>query len=224
MPLIIILVECGIELIPKEIRNHPSVKKNLSTQLYSSQLLDTALHHSVMSNLVNSEKRGRPDIAHLCLLNALGSPLNKSGNLKLYMHTVNDKIYMVNPEIRIARNYNRFKGLMAKLLIDDKIEINKTPLIAHINENLVNLLHTFNTDNIYLLSSKGKLIMSYQELFPSNIEENIVTIIGGFQKGNFSNKLFEISRNIISISQFSLDAWVVTNKIITYYELTHQIQ
>jgi rRNA pseudouridine-1189 N-methylase Emg1 (Nep1/Mra1 family) len=47
MPLIIILAECGIELIPKEIRNHPAVSKNLSSQLYSSQLLDNALHHAV---------------------------------------------------------------------------------------------------------------------------------------------------------------------------------
>ncbi|MFW9821317.1 MAG: 16S rRNA methyltransferase [Candidatus Thorarchaeota archaeon] len=224
MPLIIILVECGIELIPKEIRNHPSVKKNLSNQLYSSQLLDTALHHSAMKNLVNSEKRGRPDITHLCLLNAFGSPLNKSGNLEIFLHTINEKIYRFNPEIRIARNYNRFKGLMAKLLIDDKIDMKKTPLITHVNENIANLIYTFNTENIYLLSSRGRLINSYEQLFPRNIKENTVAIIGGFQKGNISKEIMEISQHIISISQFPLDAWVATNKIITHYELTHQIQ
>jgi len=88
MPLIIILVECGIELIPKEIRNHSAIRKNLLSHTYSSQILDTALHHSAMKNLRNSEKRGRPDITHLCLLNALGSILNKTGNLSLYIHTV----------------------------------------------------------------------------------------------------------------------------------------
>jgi len=109
MPLIIILVECGLELIPKEIRHHSAVKKNLSPEKYSSQLLDTALHHTAMRNIENPKKRGRPDIAHLCLLNALGSPLNKTGNLNVFIHTINNKIYEFNREIRIARNYNRFK-------------------------------------------------------------------------------------------------------------------
>ena len=55
MPLTIILVECGIELIPKEIRNKPSVKNNFSRQIYASQLLDNALHHTAMKNFKNSE-------------------------------------------------------------------------------------------------------------------------------------------------------------------------
>ena len=55
MPLIIFLVECGIELIPKEIRTHSAVRKNLSAQIYSSQLLDNALHHSAMVTLKNPE-------------------------------------------------------------------------------------------------------------------------------------------------------------------------
>ncbi|GAG78396.1 unnamed protein product, partial [marine sediment metagenome] len=56
-----------------EIRKHSAVRKNLSSQIYASQILDNALHHSAMKNLKNSEKRGRPDITHLCLLN----PLNR---------------------------------------------------------------------------------------------------------------------------------------------------
>jgi len=112
MPLTIILAECGLELIPKEIRKHPAIQRNLKRENYSSQLLDNALHHSAMVKLKNVGKRGRPDITHSCLLNALGSPLNKSGNLKLYIHTLNNKIFEFNPQIKIARNYNRFKGFM----------------------------------------------------------------------------------------------------------------
>ncbi|MHA2006863.1 MAG: 16S rRNA methyltransferase [Promethearchaeota archaeon] len=224
MPLIIILVECGIELIPKEIRHNSAVRKNFSPNIYSSQLLDNALHHSAMKNLENSEKRGRPDIAHLCLLNALGSPLNKKGNLKLLIHTTNDRIFEFNPDIRIARNYNRFKGLMAKLLIDGDIQINGTPLITQVKGNLIKLIQTFNNQEIYMLSSKGKLIKDYQDLYPQDLSKNIVVIIGGFQKSNFSENIANISKNLISISKFPLDAWVVTSKIITYYELTHQVQ
>ncbi|MHA2036571.1 MAG: 16S rRNA methyltransferase [Promethearchaeota archaeon] len=223
MPLIIILVECGIELIPKEIRNHPAVRKNFSSQLYSSQLLDTALHHSAIRNLENPEKRGRPDITHLCLLNALGSPLNKSGNLDLYIHTINGKIYKFNPEIKIARNYNRFKGLMAKLLIEGDIKVNGTPLISEFKGEIHDLIKKFNSSKVLLFSNRGKLIQDHNELFSGDISEETVVIIGGFQKSTFSDSILGLSNNSISISKYSLDAWVVISKIINFYEQSYYI-
>ena len=224
MPLIIILVECGIELIPKSIRSHSAIKKNLSSRIYSSQLLDNALHHSAMKNLENFGKRGRPDITHLCLLNALGSPLNKTGNLKLYMHTVQDKIFQFNPEIRIARNYNRFKGLMSKLLIDRSIKIENSKLIVPFERSLQELIANIKNPEVYLFSSKGKLINNYKDLFKEDLIKNYVAILGGFQKSSFSREIIGLSKNLISISQYPLDAWVVTNKIITYYEINYHIQ
>lgn len=223
MPLIIILVECGLELIPKQIRHHPSVKKNLSSGIYSSQLLDNALHLSAMKNLKNFEKRGRPDITHVCLLNALSSILNKSGNLILYIHTINNKIFKFNPEIRIARNYNRFKGLVAKLFVDGSIETETSKLIVPFKGNLKELLAKFENPEVYLFSSKGTLINDYKDLFPDVLTKNYIAIIGGFQKSSFSKDIIGLSENLISISQYPLDAWVVTNKIITCYELTYGI-
>ncbi len=223
MPLITILVECGIELIPKEIRHHSAVKKNLSPELYSSQLLDTALHHTAMRNIENPDRRGRPDITHLCLLNALGSPLNKSNNLKLYIHTINNKIFKFNPKIRIARNYNRFKGLMAKLLIDGDVAVNGIQLISEFDGELQDLLHKFGAPKTFLFSSRGNLIQDYKDLFLEDATQDIVAIIGGFQKGNFSDSIKRLSNNLISISKYSLDAWVVISKIINMYELSHNI-
>lgn len=223
MTLIIFLVECGIELIPKEIRSHSAVRKNLSAQIYSSQLLDNALHHSAMAKLKKPEKRGRPDIAHLSLLNALGSPLNKSGNIRLFLHTINNKIFEFNPEIRISRNYNRFKGLLAKLLIDNDITINGTQLISLFNGNIQNLISTIDNPKILLFSKKGKLIKNYNEIFYEDINRNIIAIIGGFQKSSFSAELLNLSKDIISISKYSLDAWVVVSKVINFYEISHNI-
>ncbi|UCC19401.1 MAG: hypothetical protein JSV62_15055 [Promethearchaeota archaeon] len=223
MPLILILVECGIELLPKVIRNHPAVKKNLSSGIYSSQLLDNALHFSAMKNLKNRDKRGRPDIIHSCLLNALGSPLNKNGNLILYIHTINNKIFEFNPKIRIARNFNRFKGLMAKLLIDGSIETENSKLIAPFKGNLKELISKFENPEVYLFSSKGKLIDNHKELFVEDLAKNYIIIIGGFQKSSFSEDIVNLSENSFSISKHSLDAWVATNRIITYYELTYRI-
>ncbi|UCD00542.1 MAG: 16S rRNA methyltransferase [Promethearchaeota archaeon] len=223
MPLILVLVECGIELIPKQIRNHPSVKKNLSPKIYSSQLLDNALHSSAMKNLKDFKKRGRPDITHICLLNALGSALNKHGDLLLYIHTINNKIFRFSPEIRIARNYNRFKGLMAKLLIDGSIETGTSKLIGRFEGNLKELINKFEDPEVILFSSKGTLINSYKDLFKMDISKNYIIFIGGFQKSSFSKDIIDLSENIVSISQYPLDAWVVTNRIITYYEQTYEI-
>ncbi|MFX0187314.1 MAG: 16S rRNA methyltransferase [Candidatus Hodarchaeota archaeon] len=223
MPLIIILAECGLELIPREIRNHPIVKKHLSRKNYSSQILDNALHHSAMINLPNREKRGRPDIAHICILNALGTPLSKSGNLRLIIQTVQNRIFEINPEIRITRNFNRFKGLMAKLLVDGAIAVDNTFLISGFDGTLIDLIQTFKDPHITILSSKGRQIKNFHELFPYNSSYNKIVIIGGFQKGNFTKDILAFSDNIVSISKYQLDAWIVVNKIINYYEITQNI-
>ena len=223
MPLILILVECGIEIIPKKIRNHSAIKKQGMNNIYSAQLLDNALHHSAMKNLKNSTKRGRPDITHLCLLNALGSPLNKSGNLFVYIHTIKNKIFKFNPEIRIAKNFNRFKGLMAKLLIDGAIKYNNTNLISQFSGNLKQLIDSFQASEILLFSNKGRLITKYQDIITVDPTKNVIAIIGGFQKSTFSEEILKLSNNLISISNFPLEAWIVVSKVINYYEIYHNI-
>ena len=222
MSLTIILVDCGLEIIPKQIRRNPSISRSISQKNYSSQLLDNALHHSAMKSLKNFEKRGRPDITHLCLLNALGSPLNKKEKLKLYIHTIHNKIFEINPDIRIARNYNRFKGLMAKLLIEERIATEDSILISSVNETLANLIHKFDDSEILLFSHKGRLIKSYRDLFSESSNKNYVAVIGGFQKSTFSKEIFQLSENLISLSDYSLDAWIVISKIINYYEIIHE--
>ncbi len=223
MPLIIILVDCGLELIPKQIRNKPSVKRNLKVKKYYSLLLDNALHHSAMKNLKNRDKRGRPDITHISLLNALGSPLNKSGNLKIYIHTIHNRIFDINPEIRIARNYNRFKGLIGKTLLEGDIIIKDKKLISQVDGNLNDLIKTIENSELLLFSNRGSLIKSHENLFPKNSSKNYIAFIGGFQKGSFSKEISSLSDNLISISKHQLDAWVVINKIITYYEISHSL-
>lgn len=224
MVLYLLIVECGVELIPKKIRTHPSVKKNIKRSNYSSQLLDNALHHSAMAKLDNFEKRGRPDILHNCLLNALGSPLNKHHLLKLYFHTINNRIFELNPEIRISRNYNRFKGLAAKLLIDRNIRFNNSYLIKEIDENLKDLIKSIKKREIILFSSRGHQILHHLDLFQVNKIKNYITIVGGFQKGTFSKEIMQLSDKIISISKYSLDAWIVVSKIISFYEIINDIK
>ena len=223
MPLTVILAECGLELIPEEIKNRPAIQKNVKKDYYPSLLLDNALHHSAMVKLKDVGKRGRPDITHNCLLNVLGSPLNKSGNLKLYIHTLNNKIFEINPQIKIARNYNRFKGLMAKLLKENEIRIRELLLISQFNGNLMDLVKSFKKKQIIIFSSKGELVKYHLDLFDKGLTRNYIVIIGGFQKGYFAEDILNLSDKIVSISNYSLDAWVIVNKIVSFYEITNDI-
>ena len=224
MSLIIFLIECGLEIIPKNLRAHPAIKKNIKERNYSSQLLDNALHHSAMSKLPNFRKRGRPDILHACLLNILGAPANKSGYIELYIHTVHDRIFEINPEIKITRNYNRFKGLMAKVLIDGDIRANGISLIKELDQDLNELILSFQEADVILCTSKGKILSDYLELFKNKLSsKKYLVIIGGFQKGSFNNDFTTLNANRISLSQYSLDAWIVVSKIINLYEISHGI-
>jgi len=224
MALIIFLVECGLEIIPKNLRNHPAVRNNIKEHNYSSLLLDTALHHTAMNKLPNFRKRGRPDILHTCLLNVLGAPANKAGKINLYVHTVHDRIFEFNPEIKLARNYNRFKGLMAKVLIDGEIKSNGTYLISEVDHDLNKFLLSFQETDLILCTSKGKTLSNYSELFKGEKKsKNSLVIIGGFQKGYFSNEFTNLNVNKVSLSQYSLDAWIVVSKIINLYENTFGI-
>lgn len=219
MTLIIFLVECGLELIPKKIRTHPAVRRNLSMKNYYTQLLDNALHHSAMENLKNRRKRGRPDIVHLCLLNALGSPLNKIGQLKIFVHTIHDRLFEINPNIRITKNFNRFKGLMAKLLIDNGIKVKGEYLIGPIKKSLKAKLQEFEDAHTIILSEDGQLISSYSDLYKEGTSKNYVLIIGGFQKAQFSDKITTLTANKISLFKRSLFAWIVVSRVIAFYEI-----
>ena len=112
---------------------------------------------------------------------------------------------------------------MAKLLIDSDITVDGTQLISLFNGNIQDLLSTFKDPQILQFSSKGKLIKNYNEFFHEDISKNNIAVVGGFQKNTFSDELLGLSKNLISISNYSLDAWVVVSKIINFYEIIHEI-
>jgi len=41
--------------------------------------------------LEDEAKRGRPDIVHLCLLEATSIPLYREGRIQIYAHTIRDR-------------------------------------------------------------------------------------------------------------------------------------
>jgi rRNA small subunit pseudouridine methyltransferase Nep1 len=171
-----------------------------------------------MDKLENKEKRGRSDIIHSCLLNALESITNKKyNNVLTYIHTVNDEIIRVNPKVRLPKHYERFKGVMAKLLYYGEIKHGSEYLFKKLDLSLEEFLGEF---DVILLSERGKLVTNLEkkvkEIYSSY--SNPLFVIGAFPKGDFRDIFYERAKEVISISDIPLTAWVVTYELITSFE------
>ncbi len=98
MVLSLVLAESSIELVPNELVNHPSILSSARRNGRNPRtlILDQSYHHAAILQLGPSGgRRGRPDIAHLSLLAALGSPYSgrpllslKSGSLRSLLREI----------------------------------------------------------------------------------------------------------------------------------------
>lgn len=203
----IILLEAGIELVPKEIANHPSVVKNAKRRKKKPEdtLLDISLHYHAMKKLENVHKRGRPDIVHQALLIMLTDPMIKGD---FYIHTIESKIIRINPKMRPPKNYLRFVGLMEQLLKYGKVPLNSNETLMEVtNFTLEDLMTKY---NLVLLSEKGEKIAP-EEL--CKLGDNWILGIGAFPHGDFSEKIQKISKKVYSISKFPLETQQVICRI-----------
>ncbi|HZD12625.1 MAG TPA: hypothetical protein VE177_03810, partial [Candidatus Binatus sp.] len=118
--LTLVLAESAIELVPRQLISHPAIRASARRKMRPPEelILDQNYHHAAIHRLGKSkdeQRRGRPDIVHLSLLTALGSPLNLEGQLKTYVHTLTDRIITINPQARLPRQTDRFVSLLEQL-------------------------------------------------------------------------------------------------------------
>ena len=218
--LYIILAESSLELIPKKIHNHPSVtsyskkfKKNSS-----NTLLDNSWHFGAMKGLDNEIKRGRPDIIHLTLLSLCTTPVFYKNKIKIFVHTVNDEVISINNNTRLPKSYHRFQGLMEKLFLTKKIESEDEILMEMKNSSLSQLVSKIKPTRIIGLTTQGQ--KTSLDKLVEQIEENSCIILGGFQKGHFSNETEKIIEKSFSINDSSLEAHLVASRLAYEYEKT----
>ena len=202
----LVLADSELELIPKKIAGHPSVRG------YRSRILDSSLHHNAMKSLEDGYRRGRPDIVHISLLVAMESILNREGMLRVYVHTRGDTVIYINPETRIIKNYGRFKGLMQQLLERGRVPSNGEILMEARNETLAQLLEKLDGRKI-LFSPEGKRGSTGEIM-----EEDVVCIIGGFPHGDFLSPVYDMADEVVSIYHEVLPAWTVVMEAIVSYE------
>ena len=214
------VVEAAIELVPRSIRSHPAVRSYAARRGKKPEeiLLDRSYHHAAMKNLNEAGKRGRPDITHFILLEALGSPLNKRGLLEVYVQTRSGHVIWINPETRLPRVYERFKGLIEKLYSEPVVEADGKTLMKLEEKSLHHLIEEINPDLKILLSEDGTL-MKWSEIGENIVSaEKPLVMIGGFPRGKFRRETIECADKVVSIWPEPLEAWAVASRIISIVE------
>lgn len=218
--LFLILAESALETIPPKIWRHPLIVKHSKKRGVhpSSIILDRSYHHKVMGLLDSPEKRGRPDIVHFALLEALGSPLNREGLLKVYVHTISDKVINIRSDTRLPRNYNRFIGLMEQLFEVGSVPPGKDPLLWIENKNLKSLLKEISPSKVVGFSLEGTP-STIRDLISGlkNLEDPVV-VVGGFPHGSFNEETKSLFDEVYSVDREVLDASIVVSRVIYEYE------
>jgi rRNA small subunit pseudouridine methyltransferase Nep1 len=218
--LILILAESALETIPRSLWSHPAIKRHSKRRMKPPKhiLLDRSYHHSAMKNLEESEKRGRPDIVHFALLEALGSPLNKERLLQVYVHTNNNYVITVNSEARLPRNYNRFVGLIEQLFALGKVPSKGQTLLKLEAKTLSQLLDEAETDYVMAFSRKGSPKTLEEASFRLLEKQRPAILIGGFPHGHFSETTIRLADEIVCIDPDMLETWTLTSRVIYEYE------
>ena len=216
----LILAEAALETIPKKLLSHPSVVKWAKGvgKMPERALLDRSYHHRAMLTLEDSLKRGRPDIVHFSLLEALGTPLNKEGLLRTFVHTIGNRLIYVKPETRLPRNYNRFVGLIEQLFRENRVPEHGQMLLKLRKGGLKDLLDEIKPSYALAFSRLGKPKTLHEVMCSLVKMEKPLVIVGAFPKGHFSEETIKLTNELVSIDPEVLNAWTVTSRIIYVYE------
>lgn len=216
----LILAESALELVPLELQNHPSVLSHAHKleKDPSEILLDNSWHFAAMKGINNEIKRGRPDLVHFSILEATTIPLYLQNKIKIYIHTIDDKVIYIGENVHIPKSYHRFEGLIEKLFLEKTIQSDTSILLEIKEKSFSELINEIKPSKIIGFSTKGEL--SSFEKISSKISDNTCLIIGGFQKGHFSESTKNKINHLFSVDNLSYEAHVVIARILYEYEKT----
>jgi rRNA small subunit pseudouridine methyltransferase Nep1 len=217
----LILAESALELVPLELQHHPSVLLHAQKLGKSSSkiILDNSWHFAAMKGMNNEIKRGRPDLVHFSILEATTIPLYLQNKIKVYIHTLDDKVIYIGENVHIPKSYHRFEGLIEKLFSEKIIRSNTTILLEIKDKSFSELIDEIKPSKIVGFSTKGKR-RTFEQIGSDIIIDNTCIVIGGFQKGHFSESTKSKINHLFSIGSLSYEAHVVIARILYEYEKT----
>ncbi len=216
----LILVEAALERIPRELWKHPSVAKYAERRGKppGELLLDVSYHYAAMQGLRDREKRGRPDIVHFSLLEALGSPLTRRGLLEVFVHSRDGISIHPSAETRLPRNYERFLGLMEQVLKAGRAPTTGEPLITVKQESLRELLSRLGGAKSFLLrdgAPHAPLKCLGKAMYDAGAS---LILVGAFPHGGFTQETLGAVDTEASIYGEPLEVWTVVSRMLGVLE------
>jgi len=205
----VIIADAQLEIIPKKLWKENAIVRdsNRRRRHPSKILLYTPIHYTAMlKHGIDIEKHGRPDITQDILKTITNHPISREKNIEIYIYTNKGELIWVNSKTRIPHNYYQFEGLIVQLLNKGKVPPDSGTLMRISNEEISKLL----VDNAYLLHEEGEDIDKVK--IPVN--GDITFVVGGFQKGDYSEEFLKIKRRI-SIYKEALYAGTATCILLT---------
>ena len=217
----LVFVEAALETVPPGILDHPSVRRNAKRRKKRPEetLLNRSLHHRAMGRIREDHRRGRPDIVNICLLEALGAPLNRERDLRTWIHTYGGYAVEIAPEIRLPRDCNRFNSLIEQLFADGVVPPgSEAPLMTLEPMTLGELIEKIEPTHTVALTSHGKPDDLETACGRLSSESNPAVFIGAFPHGPMKEDTLALADEVISIHPEALEAWVVTSRLVYEFE------
>lgn len=216
MPLHLVLAEAEVELVPEAVRDHPQVRAVADDRGKPPEacVLDASDHHGALGDLPDGDRRGRPDIAHFCLLLALDHPLNQAGDLETRVHCRGDAVAEVAPETRLIRHYPRFLGLLEHLFEAGAVPGDRDPPLLRLGEGRP-LDHVLDEapDPVVVLAEDGV------DGTPRGAAEALGTgdatlVVGGFPSGTFEADVEAHADAVLALGDEPLMAWTAVGEVL----------
>lgn len=223
----LVLAESALERVPEELWSHPSVSKSARARAKrpGELLLEDTYHHSAMRQAAkkgrfpDAERRGRPDIVHFSLLVALESRLNQERRLQAWVHTYDDRLIRLDPEVRLQRAQHRFSGLMEHLLQEGVVPLpDKGPALMTVQDNvpLAQAVRATGATQVIVLDETGDEDDTLEAAF-SETDGDIAAVVGGFPRGRLQSDLNDLPHKTIRLGREPLPAWSVTAELTVRY-------
>lgn len=221
----LILADSELETVPREIANHRVIEWSARRRgkRPTEILLNSSLHYPAMRRLPDGDRRGRPDIVHVCLLLALDTPLNREGLLRSYVHTRHNKIITVDPLARLPRMFYRFAGLFEHLFLTGEAPP-ENPLLRLGDASLAELIERIRPRKVITFSEQGKRKLCREIFSGISKEGDVCAIVGAFPRGDYLSNIAGISDELVSLDPEPLRAPTVIARAIYAYEETFGIQ
>ncbi|MEM0017007.1 MAG: hypothetical protein QXJ48_05310 [Candidatus Korarchaeum sp.] len=155
------------------------------------------------------KRAGRPDIVHRSLLSATDHPLYSMGKVRLYMHTLEDRIFSFSASVRLPRNYVRFLGLMEELLKRGWVgKSESSALVKEIEVELEDL-----ADGSVLLDEKGDFLEPIG--FLKGLRD-AKFIVGCFPHGSFSERVEKLADFKLSLYGGIMSSSAAISMLLSY--------